>query len=157
MMIIDFPPCKTQKAALARFAHPPPLSYFWFLAYTLFAQFSALSCFVALSVLRLRLSPRLRLWKGCGLRRLRSLALGIFPALSLGTAPSLFRSACRRVRANPLTAFGVPSLAARICAPIGSKPSNLPIAHRPPPCWSHIYLRRLAASHSVRKYGSFGQ
>lgn len=31
MMIIDYPPCKAQKAELARFAHPPPLSYIGFL------------------------------------------------------------------------------------------------------------------------------
>lgn len=29
MMIIDNPPCKTQKAHNKRFAHPPPLSYLW--------------------------------------------------------------------------------------------------------------------------------
>lgn len=28
-MIIDNPPCKTQKAHNKRFAHPPPLSYLW--------------------------------------------------------------------------------------------------------------------------------
>lgn len=30
-MIIVYPPCKAQKAELARFAHPPPLSYIGFL------------------------------------------------------------------------------------------------------------------------------
>ena len=32
MMIIANPPDKAQKAEVARFAHPPPLSYLWLLA-----------------------------------------------------------------------------------------------------------------------------
>ena len=32
MMIIANPPFKAQKAEIARFAHPPPLSYLWLLA-----------------------------------------------------------------------------------------------------------------------------
>ena len=37
MMIIDFPPCKKQKAEQASCAHPPPLSYIWMLRYSLAA------------------------------------------------------------------------------------------------------------------------
>lgn len=85
---------------------------------------SALARLVALRGLR-KLSPPPRLWFGCGLLRLRSLALGIVPARALRRRRRLRAVMGCRVRANPLAALEVPSLAARICAPIGSPPLNL--------------------------------